>query len=228
MFSWIFAHYKITTSRHSPFHCFSSRSYFHAFALLTYYFHDWHDLRLWHLEKHLGLVSKPKLKVSVSSRTNFQTSRSRLGLESKGLVYIPDNMQVLFVDAEEWSIGEKIVRKRLNKLNVSCWDWVGDIHALSPSRTVKQNWNKTLKQPETILGSFKPHHSHVAWYAIMRLKQARNCFRLFSLFCFQFYFRMCDGLLDSLSPSLISDFSFAADFQNLGLASNVEPWILVD
>jgi len=40
----------------------------------------------------LGLVSvSGKIgKVSVSSRSNFQTSRSRLGLERKGLVYIPD------------------------------------------------------------------------------------------------------------------------------------------
>jgi len=55
--------------------------------------------RLRHLEKRLGLersVSKPKLKVSASSRSQENLGRSRLeqtfkrlGLERKGLVYIP-------------------------------------------------------------------------------------------------------------------------------------------
>ena len=40
--------------------------------------------------KGLGLEKFWRVSVSISSRTENQTSRSRLGLEAQGLVYIPE------------------------------------------------------------------------------------------------------------------------------------------
>ena len=57
----------------------------------------------------------------------------------------------------------------------------------------KQNLNKTLKQPEIVLGLFQPHlhiYSHVEKYA-NKAETSLKLFQAVSVFCFRFISAEC-------------------------------------
>jgi len=73
MLSLIFALHKIKTSHHPMFSC---RSYFHAYALLIYYFHDWRN----DVTKRSIIYSSLNFEaISLTECATRKTSRSRKG-----------------------------------------------------------------------------------------------------------------------------------------------------